>query len=148
MLTSSSSFIHTVFSTAGQEPVVSSAASWRLYDRISAIIASLDCRPFQVGGAPEHVHALFAIHHHRSVEEMVEHMKSESATWLAERLCLPDFHWQEGYAAFSVGRPDLAEVLGTILRQDEIHRHISFRDEYRRLIEEHDLVPVEQEMWI
>jgi putative transposase len=44
------------------------------------------------------------------------------------------FHWQDGYAAFSVGRTELERVQRYVANQAEHHAAKTFEDEYRELL--------------
>jgi hypothetical protein len=57
------------------------------------------------------------------------------------------FAWQDGYAAFTVSRPNVAAVAEYVQRQVEHHKRISFADEWRKLLEAHGFsVPQEPAM--
>jgi len=45
----------------------------------------------------------------------------------------PDFHWQAGYAAFSVSHSNLGEVRRYIENHEDHHRKMTFQDELRAL---------------
>lgn len=44
------------------------------------------------------------------------------------------FSWQTGYGAFSVSYTHYKEVVAYIHNQDEHHKRVTFRDEYRALL--------------
>lgn len=43
---------------------------------------------------------------------------------------LADFHWQRGYAAFTVSQSNLKQVQRYIAGQKDHHQKLSFRDEF------------------
>ena len=50
-----------------------------------------------------------------------------------------DFSWQEGYGAFSVSSSNLDAVAQYIRNQEAHHRKFSFEEEFRKLLEKHDV---------
>jgi putative transposase len=55
--------------------------------------------------------------------------------WAKENLD-PNFAWQEGYAAFTVGIRGLGNVSGYISTQEEHHKGITYLDELRAFLDE------------
>jgi hypothetical protein len=70
-----------------------------------------------------------------SPTELVEQIKTGSSKWLKTRgaryAC---FHWQGGYAMFSVSPGHRADVEAYIVNQAEHHRTVTFQEKYRRLL--------------
>ena len=60
---------------------------------------------------------------------------------LAQRSCA------QGYGAFTVSRSDLNQVYRYIARQEEHHKHVSFKDELLRLLREHGIDLDERYFW-
>jgi len=58
-----------------------------------------------------------------------------------------DFAWQEGYAAFSVSESQAERVRQYIDRQAVHHRHVSFKEEFVRLLEAHGVEYDERYIW-
>lgn len=56
-------------------------------------------------------------------------LKKNSSVWISETIPHPSFHWQEGYAAFTVSASVKASVRQYIAGQEEHHRHKTFREE-------------------
>ena len=52
---------------------------------------------------------------------------------------LPQFHWQDGYSAFTIGRSEIERVRRYIQDQEEHHRQRTFEDEYRQLLTENGI---------
>jgi putative transposase len=49
------------------------------------------------------------------------------------------FEWQEGYGAFTVGRPEFETVKRYILGQEEHHREQTFQEEHLQLLRQHHI---------
>jgi REP element-mobilizing transposase RayT len=101
--------LHVVFSTKGREPVLANAWRPELKAYLAGILRRLDCPAVQVGGMPEHVHFLCRLSRTLAIAKMVEEVKKGSSKWVKTKAAaLRNFHWQNGYGAFSVS-PSRAE---------------------------------------
>ena len=58
-----------------------------------------------------------------------------------------DFHWQNGYAAFSVSRSNVVEVQRYIENQEEHHYRMTFQEELRALLRRHGIEFDERYVW-
>ena len=68
-----------------------------------------------------HVHILFVLHRTLSLADLVEEVKKGSSKWLKTRsAAMRNFHWQNGYGAFSVSRSSEARVRAYILNQEKV----------------------------
>ena len=106
------------------------------------------CPSLQVGGVEDHVHLLFALSRTRTVAQVVENLKTSSSKWLKTKSpALADFHWQNGYGAFSVGRSEVDTVIDYIRHQEEHHHTATFQEEYRRFLAEHEIEYDERYVW-
>ena len=66
--------------------------------------------------------------------DFVRDFKRDSSKWIkVEEPRLAEFHWQEGYGAFSVSPSHVEPLMSYIHKQVEHHRPTSFQDEFRRL---------------
>ena len=80
--------------------------------------------------------------------KLVEKVKSHSSKWIKTKdESLKNFYWQNGYGAFSVNTEGLDTVKNYIMKQHEHHLEKSFKEEYIRLLEEHDTVFDERYVW-
>lgn len=83
-----------------------------------------------------------------TIADLVKDLKRRSSLWMNEqRRSSPDFHWQNGFAAFSVGSGHIDELIRYIDRQEEHHRKESFQDELRRVLRENELAFDERYVW-
>jgi hypothetical protein len=76
----------------------------------------------------------------------VEEVKKGSSKWMKSN-GITDFHWQNGYAAFSVSQSNVAAVRRYITNQELHHHKLSFQDELRLLLEKHSLAFDERYVW-
>jgi putative transposase len=64
-------------------------------------------------------------------------IKTGMAHWIKDHSVFPMVsNWQEGYAAFTHSKRELASQINYIMGQEEHHRRMSFEEEYRKLLVE------------
>ena len=56
-------------------------------------------------------------------------LKKASSIWMRETAGMPEFAWQEGYAAFTIGAPSRDDVKAYIANQEQHHRTRGFKEE-------------------
>lgn len=98
------------------------------------------CKIVAVNGIANHVHILALIDPKIAVADFVRVIKSHSSR-LINRINTGSgrFAWQTGYAAFSCDYRGVGPVRSYIDRQEEHHREQDFSDEFRRILDVHDL---------
>ena len=101
-----------------------------------------------IGGAQDHVHALFSLSKNHALKKIVEEVKKGSSKWMkAEGPKNPEFYWQSGYAGFSVSQSNVEEVRRYIENQEEHHCKMTFQDELRALFKRHGIEYDERFVW-
>ncbi|MES2706006.1 MAG: IS200/IS605 family transposase [Verrucomicrobiota bacterium] len=120
---------HLIFATKGREPRL--AADWRprLHEYLGGTVRGLGGAPGGVGGVADHVHLLVGLKATHCLADFMRELKKASSAWVREEAGLTDFHWQEGYAAFTVSASSREAVKRYIATQEEHHRTKSFREE-------------------
>ena len=142
-------YLHLVFSTKERRPFLEDAAIRdEMHNYLGGICNNVDCPILCVGGVADHVHLLCRFGRTITVADLVQELKRESSKWVKTKSPgLHDFHWQNGYGAFSIS-PGHVEPLRTyIATQEEHHRSVSFQDEYRRLLAKYGLEWDERYVW-
>ena len=115
---------------------------------MAPILRNHDCPTLQIGGAPDHIHALFAFSKNSSIAEVVYEVKRGSSKWIKTLgQEFKRFHWQSGYGAFSVSQSHVEQVRRYVLRQEQHHRKISFQDEYREFLRRYEVQFDERYIW-
>ncbi len=119
---------HVVFSTKNREPLIES--SWReeLHTYMGGTVRGLGGISAGVGGVADHVHLLMSLRPTVCLSDFMRELKKASSAWI-RKSAIPGFHWQDGYAAFSVSASACASVQRYIANQEEHHRKYSFREE-------------------
>jgi REP element-mobilizing transposase RayT len=141
-------YIHVIFSTKNREPLI--AESWReeLFNVFGGTANGLDCQSLIVGGVADHVHMLFQLGRTISVADAISKIKSTSSSWVNQsRHMNGEFHWQAGYAAFSVSQSNIEAVREYIRRQPEHHAKQLFQDELREWLRRYEIEWDERYLW-
>jgi len=75
-------------------------------------------------------------------------VKKGSSKWLKTKAAaLRNFHWQNGYGAFSVSQSSVDEVRRYIANQEEHHRRVTFEEEFRAFLDRHGVAYDERYVW-
>jgi hypothetical protein len=79
---------------------------------------------------------------------IVKEIKRTSSGWIKRAWPkVAKFHWQGGYAAFSVSQSNLVEVIRYIENQEEHHKRVTFQDEYRAFLKAYGVEYDERYVW-
>lgn len=129
-------YVHIVFSTKGRRRYLRDRAlRTELHAYLGGACRNLDCPSLVVGGVEDHVHILCRLGRTQSIANLVRELKRESSKWIKGKSAeLFDFHWQDGYGAFSISPGHVEKLRRYIATQEEHHRQESFQDEFRRLL--------------
>jgi REP element-mobilizing transposase RayT len=142
-------YIHLVFSTKNRQPLISESIAPDLYSYMATVFHD-ECRSTAklIGGVEDHIHALFNLSRTWCVADVVEAVKTSTSKWMkTQSPLLKQFSWQSGYGAFSVSRSNVDVVTEYIRNQREHHRRQDFKDEFRGLLEKHDVEYDERYVW-
>jgi len=144
----SKNLIHLIFSTKDREPVLTREVREDLHRYFAGILKDLDSSPLVMDSRPDHVHLLFSLNKNLSLARAVMELKRGSSKWLkTQGPAFRNFHWQNGYGAFSVSQSAEAEVRRYIARQEEHHRTLSFQEEYRAFLQRYGVDFDERYVW-
>jgi REP element-mobilizing transposase RayT len=141
-------YVHLIFSTKNREAIL--ADDWReeLFRVLGGTANNLGCQSLIVGGVADHVHMLFQLGRTISIAEAVGKIKSASSAWINQSRGLSiEFHWQTGYAAFSVSQSNVEAVREYIRKQAEHHKDQSFQDEVREWLRPYEIEWDERYVW-
>lgn len=132
--------LHIVFSTRKRAPLIDAALQAELYPYMAAIIRQRGATLIALGGMPDHIHILLRMKADHKLSDLVRAAKAISSKWVHERPeSIPDFAWQEGYAAFSVSLSNEAKVRNYILNQEAHHHRANFKEELTELLNKHQI---------
>ena len=91
---------HIIFAVKNREPLISPEWITRLHEYLGGTVRGLGGTPDGIGGVADHIHMLIALKPTHCLSEVMREVKRSSSVWIAETLEIPNFRWQEGYAAF------------------------------------------------
>ena len=142
-------YVHIVFSTKHRKPFLEDNESRnRTHRYLAGICKNLDCPALLVGGIADHVHLLCRLGKTIHVADLIRDLKRDSSKWVkTEESRLADFHWQQGYGAFSISPSHVSALKEYITDQEEHHRHETFQDELRRLCRKYGVEIDERYVW-
>jgi len=138
---------HIVFGTKDRISCITDAMRPRLWEYVGGAIRGEGGIALLVNGVADHVHILARLRPDKAVSDILRAIKANSSGWLHD--IFPDcpFNWQIGYAAFTVSRSQEPRVLEYIATQEEHHRHISFEEEFKKLLKAHGIEYDERYLW-
>ncbi len=139
--------IHLVFSTKNR--MLWLPDEWRddLHGYLGGTVRKMGSELLAVNSVEDHVHLLFPLPRTITVADLVKGMKQSSTQWIREKQGSKAFHWQTGYAAFSISAGHHDAVIQYIGNQREHHQKTTFQDEYRRLLKKCGISYDERYLW-
>ena len=142
-------YVHLVFSTKHRKPHFRDP-SFRecVHAYLVGTCKNLKSTSLTTGGTEDHVHILCRLAKAFDVAALVRELKRDSSKWIkTENRRLRDFHWQEGYGAFSVSPAHVDTLKKYIGEQPEHHKRETFQDEFRRICRKYGINLDERYAW-
>jgi len=141
-------YVHLAFSTKNREPLLPVPLRASMHAYLATVLNNSGSPAIRVGGTSDHIHALFRLSKNHSLADTVEEIKTSSSKWIkTQARALANFHWQSGYAGFSVSPAEVQKVAEYIINQETHHRVVSFQEEFRKLLESHGIEYDERYVW-
>jgi len=132
--TVNSLFYHVAFAIGDDSRRITRDLREDLFAQIAWTVRSHGGSLIELGGISDHVHLLLRLGSEHSLADAVRVIKVDSARWInrssngGRR-----FSWQPGFAAFSVGEPQLGAIVDYLRRHERLHRSRSFSAELAAL---------------
>lgn len=142
-------YTHIIFSTKYREPFLKDDnLRNQLYKYIGKIITEYDSHPIIINGTSNHIHILCILSKNISLSNLIGKIKRNSSKWIKnKRKRLKNFYWQRGYGAFSINESIKDDVIKYIKNQEKHHRKMSFKQEYRKSLNNYDISYSEKYVW-
>jgi REP element-mobilizing transposase RayT len=122
--------VHLISSTKDRANLIQPEVEAELHAYLAGIANNLGWPCFAVNGTRDHVHMLLSQSKTFALAKLVKEAKKGSSKWIKTKgVAFRTFHWQDGYAAFSVSQSRVAAVEAYIAGQKEHHRRRSFQEE-------------------
>ena len=95
--------IHFIFSTKNREPLITAEIEPSLFAYINGIARNHKSVIIAINGTTDHIHILLSMSKTLSMSDCMENIKGDSSRWIkTQGPEFANFHWQDGYAGFSV----------------------------------------------
>ena len=131
-----SNILHIVFHIKAKGTPFLDVDLQRIYQYIGGVVKGLGAILIEIGGTSNHVHLLVSLPKTMSLADFMRTVKAESSRWIKTiNPYYGGFSWQNGYGAFSVSASVLPKVKQYILNQEEHHKTLTFRDEYKAFLQ-------------
>jgi len=141
-------YLHVVFSTKGHQRYLKRDICIELYDYISKVILESGSYVVKIGGCEDHLHVLVDLSKTESLSSLIEIMKKRSSKWIKTKgKFYSDFSWQRGYGGFSISQSNIDIVKKYIDNQEEHHKKVTFKDEFRMLLKKYNVSYDEKYVW-
>jgi REP element-mobilizing transposase RayT len=142
-------YVHLVFSTKHRQPFLADRDfRLRVHAYLAGISRNMNSPALIIGGVADHVHLLCRLSKTGEVSTLIRDLKRDSTKWIKEaKPDLSDFHWQQGYGAFSVSPAHVEALRVYIATQEEHHKTESFQEELRRLCAKYGVAIDERCAW-
>ena len=129
-------YIMLVFAVSGRNNYISESYEIEIHKYLAGILKNQTQKFICINGTSDHIHALVSIKPDKSISDLVRGVKSNSSKWINDKqMFIGKFHWQTGFGAFSYSHSQLPDVIKYIENQKEHHKKISFKEEYKKLLE-------------
>jgi putative transposase len=127
---------HLVWSVKHRECILNQSLKPLLSEKIQKEIEEIRGKLIAVGNVSDHIHLLVECPQSKSIAAVVQRLKTSTTPLINKSLNMRtgEFHWQEGFGIFSVGRPALKNVTNYVINQEEHHRTISFEEEWKAMV--------------
>ncbi|MHC1767912.1 MAG: transposase [Verrucomicrobiia bacterium] len=111
--------VHLIFSTKHRQPAISERIRPRLHAYVVGILDHLKSPSLQTGGTSDHIHILCALGRTISQAALLEEVKRSTSKWMKAEGGVPEFFWQSGYGAFSIGESQVERLIAYIQNQEQ-----------------------------
>jgi REP element-mobilizing transposase RayT len=138
---------HCVFSTKERRKIIPEELQERLWAYMGGIAREHEMKALALGGMDDHVHILLSLPTSKAIANAMREIKAGSSRWMHETCNLPDFEWQEGYGAFSIGQTQIDSTVAYIARQKEHHRKRDFQAEFVAFLKKHRIEYDSRYVW-
>jgi putative transposase len=146
--TLTSCLIHFIFSTKNRTPIIMPEVEPDLFAYIGGITRALESPLLAANGTADHVHLLISMDKKMSMSDLMENVKKDSSKWIKDRgREFEEFHWQDGYAGFSIGKSMQDKVEKYIANQKKHHRRDGFKEELLKLLKKYEVEYDQRYIW-
>ena len=140
--------VHVIFSTRHREALITPEIEAELFAYMGGILKNRESRLLDAGGTANHVHLLISQSKNIALSSLMKDVKKDSSSWIKTKgIVFRNFHWQDGYGAFSIGESNIPALKQYIATQKEHHRKRSFQEELIQFLPAYGLQYDERFLW-
>jgi putative transposase len=133
-------YIHCVFAVKYRLAIIEPAWEERLHKYITGTVQNNGHKLIAINSAKDHLHLFIGFTPKKSISDIMRLVKGDSSEFINKQLFTTrKFNWQEGYGAFSNSRSQINSVVHYIRNQKEHHNKKTFREEYRKMLEDYEI---------
>ena len=90
-----------------------------------------------INGMQDHIHIFIGIKPTCTLSDLVRETKKSSSAFIKEnKFSKFQFHWQDGYGAFTYSHAQIDNVIAYVMNQKDHHKKKTFKEEYIQLLNE------------
>ena len=142
--------VHIIYSTKNREPWLKDRELCSALFAYNATVLKndVDSPAILINGVEDHIHILCHLSRKFPIMKILQASKTETFKWLKKQdPSLERFQWQSGYGIFSVSPSNVEQVKRYIANQDEHHKTMTFKDEFREICRRHGVAIDERYVW-
>ena len=140
--------VHVVFSTKHRAGLIAPEIEADLFAFMAGVLKNHDSRLLAANGTDNHVHLLISQSKKIALSFLIQELKKSTSKWIkAQNIKYKDFHWQDGYGAFSIGESNIPALKQYIARQKEKHQKKSFESELLDFLKKYGIEFDEKYVW-
>jgi len=133
-------YIHFVIAVKYRRRLLRAEIRPYIFRHMSAILTNRDHKSIIVNGVSDHIHILIGMNPDDKIADLVATIKRSSSLFINKQNWFNgNFHWQDGYGAFSYSRSQISRVFGYIENQEIHHNEETFRSEYIKLLKQYNI---------
>ena len=126
----SANYCHFVWATWNRAPTITREIANAVRACVASASQQLGCLVVEIGGRPDHVHALLRVPPTAALSDVAKQIKGSSSHFVNHTLALKErFRWQGSYGVTSVSPHDVEVIAGYVRNQARHHRSGSLRAE-------------------
>jgi len=115
---------------------------------MAGICSNLKGFAIAIGGYYDHAHMLVRIPGKLAVADFVGRVKANTSKHINEMKHLDtEFHWQDGYGAFTLSPSQIPSVVDYIENQIEHHKKLTFQEKYLNFLARHEIEYDPKYLW-
>jgi REP element-mobilizing transposase RayT len=140
--------VHVIFSTKNRLELITPEIEPDLFAYIGGILHNNKSKLIAANGTADHIHLLISLSKNIGLSELIGDIKRDSSAWIkTQDSQFSNFHWQDGYGAFSIGQSQVKTVKDYIARQKIKHDKVDFKDELREFLRKYEIEFDERYLW-